>query len=1075
MKTCPQCNTENPDDVKFCGECGARLPAQAIASASGIAIGDKNTIAGDIVGHQELYRITGNATIVKNEDETKKVVKCHCCGRKLSIAESYECPHCGEATCQDCFDREFGACRSCRDREIGKRESAYREALMTALADGIVNSDERRELDSLRDKLGIDEDRAEELENEIRSNRPGMQTFADRSSPLTTFESIALKNAATAFYEELDSSKAERLIAPVYGQHDENEQVVGLYVAILTDRDSERAEELIGSLKVDLLDVKLALFDMHFRSGDMMAAEKALLDVERLWPDNLLVKTRRIVFSTRFAELTSDASFLDIARGLLETLGNPSGPMESSWAERAKHVVSVYGQFDEGSKTREQCKKEGLYWGIVSGCLSAPERTYRIEIRGPFGSVSPMTVPTAIKEEWEKSSENSFEEIVRQFVSGKMDEDDLPFSEMLPFEGGDLLSFDGRIGGLAIPDQDEIPWKGRSLTVVDDRGYSRTVKDDDLRRLVQAQENEPFPQLAEDRAALVIETKINVNERIIEIVSSEAIAPSRLGLRIHSVSVLNEQKRKQTIRIVDVVQWGERALEPEPSDGGENEIVSRVFWWSENDDLLSIQKTATLFLKNHSDIQQTIALWEKRLPDDLFILDSKFEDLMESETHSNNLFAAAKHGVAKAIALVAKSRYYYGLHDYRFSKLCECWKNLSYEEAFRPLALIGDPDGQFFLGWLLDQLGRRKDALNWYRDIVRSNQTSSPSILAYAKARCEVGEGSVEDISLLSKAARDVAEGNGVFAHLADLSWGFLAGIHLEAAKWKTLAKWEDSILETTRKKLVELDNGSKTLDHAIGEIELRLGWISNNPEMIRSAEKRGCPKAKEILPAVLLKKAAGIFNGDATDVFGRCPSVKEAAELVSQAESLGGNVDDVIRQWAIAMLSLEEVGSQLQWFRDACRAKNKIAARIVQVINGIDDPTQFRKMPVLASSSAKALENDLDVLEILFQSGVESSVVIALAEPLVKYMWKSNGYQGSDAIRFYRLLNGMVEKGDPTAMWYVAHFHQRGFGTEKSGKQAKELARKATEAGVADPFNPEDAISTDSAVQHVFRLFGKR
>ena len=77
-KECPSCHNRVKLTAKFCAECGFNFNKQQVADKSGsmLSMGDKNVIAGDVVGKQENIKISGSATIIKNEDESKKVVTC---------------------------------------------------------------------------------------------------------------------------------------------------------------------------------------------------------------------------------------------------------------------------------------------------------------------------------------------------------------------------------------------------------------------------------------------------------------------------------------------------------------------------------------------------------------------------------------------------------------------------------------------------------------------------------------------------------------------------------------------------------------------------------------------------------------------------------------------------------------------------------------------------------------------------------------------------------------------------------------------------------------------------------------
>lgn len=90
-KKCKNCGTELAPNLKmkFCPYCGIGLDGTAKASAAGLAMGDKNVIAGDVIGHKEETHVAGNATIIKNEDQTKQVKKCHVCGAMVPVTEGF--------------------------------------------------------------------------------------------------------------------------------------------------------------------------------------------------------------------------------------------------------------------------------------------------------------------------------------------------------------------------------------------------------------------------------------------------------------------------------------------------------------------------------------------------------------------------------------------------------------------------------------------------------------------------------------------------------------------------------------------------------------------------------------------------------------------------------------------------------------------------------------------------------------------------------------------------------------------------------------------------------------------------
>jgi len=138
-KKCINCGLELPLNMKFCGECGAKQDGPAPKS-SVFSMGDKNVIAGDVIGSKEETHISGNATIIKNEDQTKQVKKCHVCGSFIPVVDGYDCPECGEFTCEDCFDLTKRICKSCAKNKLQNNEEKFIEALNEFLKDGIIEA-----------------------------------------------------------------------------------------------------------------------------------------------------------------------------------------------------------------------------------------------------------------------------------------------------------------------------------------------------------------------------------------------------------------------------------------------------------------------------------------------------------------------------------------------------------------------------------------------------------------------------------------------------------------------------------------------------------------------------------------------------------------------------------------------------------------------------------------------------------------------------------------------------------------------------------------------------------------------
>ena len=123
VRKCPQCGMELPLKAKFCFGCGAPQNGGAGAqqnggAASGVSMGDKNVIAGDVVGQKVAgdsvgSKIMGNAIFNSMQDETKQVVSCAICGRHLTTVEVHTCPKCGQIVCADHFNADQCCCEKC--------------------------------------------------------------------------------------------------------------------------------------------------------------------------------------------------------------------------------------------------------------------------------------------------------------------------------------------------------------------------------------------------------------------------------------------------------------------------------------------------------------------------------------------------------------------------------------------------------------------------------------------------------------------------------------------------------------------------------------------------------------------------------------------------------------------------------------------------------------------------------------------------------------------------------------------------------------------------------------------------
>lgn len=120
-KKCIKCGIELPFKAKFCFGCGAPQDGSSPVSA-GINMGDKNVISGDVIGQKIAgdnvqSKIMGNLVNNVFQDETKKVLSCHICGKHLTNDSAHTCPKCGKIVCKEHFNQRHNCCRICFKKE----------------------------------------------------------------------------------------------------------------------------------------------------------------------------------------------------------------------------------------------------------------------------------------------------------------------------------------------------------------------------------------------------------------------------------------------------------------------------------------------------------------------------------------------------------------------------------------------------------------------------------------------------------------------------------------------------------------------------------------------------------------------------------------------------------------------------------------------------------------------------------------------------------------------------------------------------------------------------------------------
>ena len=359
-KKCIQCDAELAIKMRFCPECGAPQDGSKSAGGSGLSMGDKNVIAGDVIGHKEETHIAGNATIIKNEDQTKQVKVCHICGRRVRIVDGFDCPSCGAFTCADCYDAESNCCKNCSQKTREQKISRYKEALREALADGKIEPRERKELANLQLELGISTEQARKLESEIKGS-------GAEKTELTKVEEISLSKAKDLFYKECDAEGALKLAEPVYQSHKEDEKVLDVYLPIVSETDPEKAMEIISGLQIDILTALVTAIGIHIKNKNMTEAEKLLAKGLRFWPESSLLKCwRALYWFSMYKQFDEDSSLFEKAREIAENLGEAKDELELSMQVKTQAILKEEAGEPPLDVDKDFCEQNNMYWQVMT-------------------------------------------------------------------------------------------------------------------------------------------------------------------------------------------------------------------------------------------------------------------------------------------------------------------------------------------------------------------------------------------------------------------------------------------------------------------------------------------------------------------------------------------------------------------------------------------------------------------------------------------------------------------------------------------------------------------------------------
>lgn len=396
MRKCPACGSSIESGIKFCTDCGAEIPQEkecprckalvsmekkfceacgySFCAKEGSMIGDKSVVSGDVTidnsTTEHIVNNTNNISTVHNyinNDETKRLVDCVVCGRKIPILKARACRECHKYVCLDHYNSETGTCHSCEATKEHEREAAYAKAVDELLSDGIIDREEFDSLELLRQKLGLSAAKAIEIQKNQKKLRLEKISALKGDAPLMTVESAQYDRAEEIFYNLGEGREAVKILESIYKNHSLNEKVLSLYLSALSSYDKERVKSIIATLPIDIVQSYLLQYDFEVQENDIVSAEIKLSKAEELWPANTLVKCRRAELLYITAIQSDNQTYLVEAMNLITSLDEPKDKLGKSWQFYIQNLISQALGDVNTLLTEKEADKKGLYYAVATG------------------------------------------------------------------------------------------------------------------------------------------------------------------------------------------------------------------------------------------------------------------------------------------------------------------------------------------------------------------------------------------------------------------------------------------------------------------------------------------------------------------------------------------------------------------------------------------------------------------------------------------------------------------------------------------------------------------------------------
>ena len=322
-KICPKCKTVYDDSKgSFCPECGSRLKDNVNMSPT-LNLGDANAISGG-VNMSDNHSVNNNTvnTTTSNVDSHNVITN--------NITQ---------------VEREKTSEELKHEKEL-----AFREECLKVYSNGIMTSEEKRKLDDLRYRLGLDEPSANKILSEVakRSER--------KSSSLSPVHQITYNNIKTAIIENrLD--KVNRLLAQMKAmvQRYSAEEIQFTYYMLQAVLHPKECTEEYESHYEDKYWQTFWSSIAYRRLGNIEKSELLVADVGDKWTDTIPQENVFVLASVN-ALLDKD---VDTAKSLFDNISGEHSPFLSNLTTCL--YTLLYGDM-LSSEELKQMQKDAVFY-----------------------------------------------------------------------------------------------------------------------------------------------------------------------------------------------------------------------------------------------------------------------------------------------------------------------------------------------------------------------------------------------------------------------------------------------------------------------------------------------------------------------------------------------------------------------------------------------------------------------------------------------------------------------------------------------------------------------------------------